>query len=365
MRTTTMVLLLALAASGCVFKGKRELLEVQLDATRIAMSARAEQCQTDIRTLERKLDDVTLEIVLRQLQLDELSVRTDLRDTELERLQAERVALATDLEAAVLENESLRKELEAEKAKNRRRRRRPIESPAPGGTEPGEPATEGLRALADIQATLEQDFQDRMQSAFIDRMHEATVAAFQPLLDGGHVEVVREGKATVVRIPTSKLFQEGWATLSPRGMKIVADARAALAQIPGRDVSVEAHTDNVPVHSARFPSNWEKGFGRAVAVLHALEAGAFVGRLSATSFAGTRPLVKGDTPQARQINRRVELVITVDPEIAQRYEPSEGVEATEPEGPDGDGSEGAVAPEPEAEPEAEPDPNAPSPTPTH
>lgn len=313
MRNVLPIVLIAGLMSACVFKGKHERLQVQLDATQMAMSARAERCQTDIQTLEARVHDLDQEISLRQQQLDELGVRTALRDEELAKLQEERVALAVLLENTLEENRSLKTQLES----LRRRRRKPVERP----TDPdGPPQDPGRVALSDIQEKLEEDFQEQLAQQFLDSAHEKALEVFAPLVEARLVEILRVDGATVLRIPTGKLFQEGQTVLSPRGQKIVSDVAAGLERIPGRDVSIEAHTDEEPVHSAQFPSNWEKGFGRAAVVLHALEAQNVHARLSATSFAGTRPLVRG----GGEVNRRVELVITIDPSIADRFEPAPG-----------------------------------------
>ncbi len=316
------------ASPGCVFKGKHELLEVQLDATRITMAARAEQCLTDIRDLEEQVEDLTLEIVLRQVQLDELGVRTELRDGEIDRLRSEKLALAVDLREALGKIAQLEEELTSLR---RRRRRPPRVEPSPAPEAEDEPPSAGEQALADMQARLREHFHMEMEAAFLDRSHEQAQEAFRALEEAGYVSVLRRGPATVVRIPTRKLFQEGRSTLSARGLKIVEDAAAALSGIPGRQVAIEAHTHTTPTHSAEFASNWERGFGRAVAVLHALEASEVDARLSATSFAGTRPLAEGDTPQARQANRRVELVLTVDPDLSEPADPESEDEEGEEE----------------------------------
>lgn len=320
------IFLLACLLSACVLRGKHERVQVQLDATQMAMSARAEQCQTDIQDLESRIEVLDQEIALRQVQLDELDVRTSLRDAELAKLQEQRVALGVLLEDTLEENRALKARVEALE----RRRRRRVPEGDPGVEAP--PEDPGRLALTELQGKLEEDFQQQMAQQFIDRSNDQALEAFAALADGGQGEVVRVGDATVVRIPTGKLFQEGQTVLSPRGREIVRVIAAGLAKIPGRDVSIEAHTSQEPVHSAQFPSNWEKGFGRAAVVLHALEAENVHARLSATSFAGTRPLVDG----GGDVNRRVELVISTDPSIAEQFaptpeEPIEGEAAADPD----------------------------------
>lgn len=295
--------------AGCVPKGRHELLEVQLDATRLAMSARAVQSQEDLQALRDQLDDTTLEIVLRQLQLDELVIRLSLQDAEIDRLQAESVALISEIERLQGRVEQLEQALSAT-----RRGREALQA-----TEP--PPTIADEALARLQRQIRAQFHVEQETAHLERAHQDVVTAFAPLVEAEHAQILRAPGATVVRIATSRLFQEGWTTPSPRGEQILEATAAALATIPGRQVSIEAHTDDRPLHSAEFPSNWERGFSRAITVLRVLEAAGVPAQLSATSHAGTRPLSPAATDAE---NRRVELVIRIDPGLINAFESSPG-----------------------------------------
>ena len=73
---------------------------------------------------------------------------------------------------------------------------------------------------------------------------------------------------------------------------------------------VAGHTDNIPISSPRFPSNWELSSARAGSVVRLFETqGISPGRMQATGFADTRPLARNDTERGRARNRRVELVL--------------------------------------------------------
>jgi chemotaxis protein MotB len=89
------------------------------------------------------------------------------------------------------------------------------------------------------------------------------------------------------------------------------------------DVRVEGHTDDRPIHTARFRSNWDLSTSRATAVLGVLaeEGGVPAVQLSAVGYAEFRPLVANDTKEGQQQNRRVDIVIKV-PERAKT--PSDG-----------------------------------------
>lgn len=318
-------------ALGCVPKGRHEIVEVQLQATRTALSSRTAQGIVDSAEADARQAALQEEIARRQLQLDELLARAALTDAELGSLQAERAGLLDRIAG-----------LEAELAEVRTRGAPKKKGGAPVAP-PAPVETVATLARAEVLEQLEQHHASEIERQRLEAAQVATMAAFAGLVGEGRVEVEPRGTAAVVRIPTALLFQEGFTTLSPRGVEIVGQAVEALKTVPGRRVMVEGHTDDVPVHSAEFASNWERAFSRAMAVLRGLEgAGA---ALSASSFAGTRPLGPNDTEEGRERNQRVELVIEVDPGVLTAFE---ATPPPEPEPADGEGTE-PVVPEPEGE----------------
>jgi len=84
-----------------------------------------------------------------------------------------------------------------------------------------------------------------------------------------------------------------------------------LATKPGK-ITVAGHSDNIPISTGRFRSNWELSSARAVTVLHSMLRNKDIveDRVVVEGFADTRPLVDNDSPQNRAKNRRVELIIT-------------------------------------------------------
>lgn len=127
---------------------------------------------------------------------------------------------------------------------------------------------------------------------------------------GAGVEVVR-GEGTVsFRISSELLFPSGDAGLSPQGLQVLNSLLPALNAAQQHRVVVEGHTDDVPIHNIRFPSNWELAAGRAGSVVRHLQSqGIDPTRLRATGLADTHPLASNSTPEGRAANRRVELVL--------------------------------------------------------
>lgn len=126
------------------------------------------------------------------------------------------------------------------------------------------------------------------------------------------MSVVRNERGVVVTVLTDKtLFAPGQADLRPEedGMlnSVSGVLNKAVAENP---VRIEGHTDSLPIHTVRFPSNWELSTTRATTVLRYFEAqGVSSKRLEAAGYADQRPLGPNDTDADRARNRRVEIVI--------------------------------------------------------
>lgn len=312
------LLLLLFSLHACVPKGAHEVAIVQLEATRSALSARTAQCIEEGSQAEARYFTLLEEINARQLQLDELVARGEALDQELAVLQASQLALIDEL----AEREAEVAALNAEILKMRKGK--------PPAASPAVVPNAAMLARDDIKNALAAHLAEEVEHRRLVEGRETTIVAFAPLVSAGRAEVVARGDHTVVRIPTGMLFQEGFTTLSPRGSQIVDDVVAALRAVPGRYLTVEAHTDDRPVHTAELPSNWERGFAYAIAVLRALESAEAPARLSAASFAATRPLVDNSGAE-REKNERIELFLRIDPEIANRFAPTPLPELPAPE----------------------------------
>jgi chemotaxis protein MotB len=118
-------------------------------------------------------------------------------------------------------------------------------------------------------------------------------------------------RGLVVTIVTDNvLFTSGSAQLEPGGRRILRAVGPTLLRLPNR-LSIDGHTNSIPINTAQFPSNWDLSTGRANGVLQYLhnEDGLPYRRMSSTGFADTRPRLPKDNPRALTVNRRVEIVI--------------------------------------------------------
>ncbi|HEY8278100.1 MAG TPA: OmpA family protein [Bdellovibrionota bacterium] len=136
---------------------------------------------------------------------------------------------------------------------------------------------------------------------------------FKRLTDSGALSVkIVDGKM-VVSLGSDLLFGAGSARLSKEGMQAVKEVSTQLAAIPEKRYQVEGHTDNQPISTATFPSNWELASARALTVVKAMiDQGMSPDRVSAASFADTKPVKANDSVESRAANRRVAIVIVPD-----------------------------------------------------
>ncbi len=133
--------------------------------------------------------------------------------------------------------------------------------------------------------------------------------ALQPLVAQGKVRLLETSRGVTIEINDSILFPPGQAKLQSLSMT----ALQAVAQVlAGSDfpITIEGHTDNVPISTPQFPSNWELSAMRATTVLRLFnESGVGAERLTAIGYGETRPVETNTTIEGRQRNRRVSILI--------------------------------------------------------
>jgi chemotaxis protein MotB len=128
---------------------------------------------------------------------------------------------------------------------------------------------------------------------------------------GKQVQAVIERRGLVVRVLTDKLlFNSGEAQLQAAGLPLLQEVSALLNVDHQHPITVEGNTDNQPIQSSQFPSNWELSTDRATTVVRYLIAhGVVEQRLSAAGYAALHPLASNATGTGRAHNRRVDIVL--------------------------------------------------------
>lgn len=121
------------------------------------------------------------------------------------------------------------------------------------------------------------------------------------------VETLLEGIRINMRSPV--LFDLGKAELKREIMPLLDKIAALLKDMPN-EIDIEGHTDNLPIQTSRFPSNWELSTARAISVAkYLIKLGILPFRIGVAGYADSRPLYSNDTSQHRALNRRVEILI--------------------------------------------------------
>ena len=128
---------------------------------------------------------------------------------------------------------------------------------------------------------------------------------------GNQVQAIINRQGLVIQVLTDKLlFLSGQATLQPAGLPLLNEVAQLLNVDKTHPITVEGYTDNVPIHSAEFPSNWELSTTRATTVVqYLISRGVDDNRLGAAGYADLHPIASNATPTGRALNRRVDIVI--------------------------------------------------------
>jgi chemotaxis protein MotB len=180
--------------------------------------------------------------------------------------------------------------------------------------------TELMSDKASLKASVEE-----MEAAMRDQARrqaevEARVASFKalinrfkPLIDTGKLEVkIVDGRMVLV-LATDILFDKGSAELSEAGQASILEVAQALSELDPRQYQVEGHTDNDPISTKRYPSNWDLAADRALRVVKVMvEGGLNPQQLSGASYGEHRPVRPNESPEDKARNRRIEIVILPD-----------------------------------------------------
>jgi chemotaxis protein MotB len=168
---------------------------------------------------------------------------------------------------------------------------------SPGSADPRDAEN---RARAEYEAAL---------SARLQQIEADVSGALNSLVRDGTVTVRRRGDNLEVQISTDILFGSGEAQLGPRAVAALQALATSLKPWPN-GVRVEGHTDNRPIHTAQFPSNWELSAARAASVVHLFaDSGVAPQRMSVVGLGEYTPMQPNDAAAGRNANRRVTVTI--------------------------------------------------------
>ena len=186
--------------------------------------------------------------------------------------------------------------------------KKPITAPAGSVGVVGNQQDQMLKALVDRRAVRLGEQQRKIQ----ERMKNLTSGLSEvmaSLINRRTVSVNQTKRGVVIDISASTLFRTGEATLQPGMLDVLRQVAAVLSkeELP---IEVEGHSDDIPIATVQFPSNWELSSARASSVVRMLiDNGVPAKRLAAVGLASNQPLVPNDSPENRAKNRRVTVTI--------------------------------------------------------
>lgn len=169
------------------------------------------------------------------------------------------------------------------------------------------------KAQGEQQATLAELTELRRARDAADKRiaaYKALQAKFRQLVDTGKLEVLFRNGQMVVKLPSGILFPSASAKISEAGIAALAEVSTALAEFKDRRLMIAGHTDNQPIKSKTFPNNWYLSTARAIAVVEFMvDAGFPAKNLAASGYGEFDPIAANDTPQNRELNRRIEIIL--------------------------------------------------------
>jgi chemotaxis protein MotB len=164
--------------------------------------------------------------------------------------------------------------------------------------------------LDDAKARLEELRKQKAAAEERAAVFRNLVQKLHAMISSGQLKVIIRDGRMLIALPNDVLFDSGKTALKPEGQVAIGGVAQALATITDRHFLVVGHTDNVPIHSAHFPSNWELSTARAVEVTKLLIADGMNPKLlGAAGYGEFDPVAQNDTPEHKAQNRRIEIVL--------------------------------------------------------
>lgn len=284
----------AMLSSACVSKGTHEDTLADLDSSQRYLAERES-------TLQEAFDRIA-DLESEKLDTDgrlatcERSIRNTIRETEeVGRLLGTCRANLVDTSARLSSAESRSRSADAQTQEEREAR-----------AQMEQEREELVRELNKLQA----------ESRERQRLYDEMTDRFQSLISAGQLDVSLHNGRLIINMPQDILFRSGSAEIGREGQDALTQVASVLRDFTDRQFQVEGHSDNVPISTRTFPSNWELSAARALAVVHILQRGGVAPTsLSAAGYGEHHPVASNDTRESREKNRRIEIVILPNLEV--------------------------------------------------
>ena len=275
--TLTFTILPLLLLSACVSSGKHEAALAEMDSIRQSLGSAQEEInrnQQQIKKTEQELDAAKMQNALAQEEISRNQQQIKKTEQELESAKMQVVSAVEELMKLEARKQDLQEELSESQAQ--------------------------MTTLRNIE----------IETKRRNQIYENFVNTLKTMIDGGQLTVSIEQGRIVINLPNNVLFKSGSANLNPEGEEALSQIASVLSQFSDRRFQIEGHTDNKPIKSARFPSNWELSTSRALTVVHLLtDMDVDPGNISAAGFGEFRPRADNEIEEGRQLNRRIEIIM--------------------------------------------------------
>jgi chemotaxis protein MotB len=279
------VLTPAVATVACVSKAQYDRAVADAASARAAASGRDKAEQDDLAKLHQQLTDAQQQMQDRDQKLSDMSTADHNLQAQLDEATAINAKLRGELERLGKNVDSMLKEK---------------------GTI--------TKALDDAKTRLDELRKAQAAAEARAQLFQQFVQKFKKMIDAGQLKIGTRAGRLVIQLPNDVLFDSGQTAIKPGGKEALAQVAKVLATVKGRAFQVAGHTDNLPIKTERFPSNWELSTARAVEVVKLLVAqGADARGLSAAGYGEFDPVAGNDGSDGRAKNRRIE--ITLQPNL--------------------------------------------------
>jgi len=296
--------------------------------------AKINDLETSVQQLRQTNDQLQTELAAeratRQQEISKLTASSAELESELQQRLAQQESLNRQVSEASDEKQQLASRLD--EAQTRRQQLLDRIAEVSGDVEAKEAAlTEAGQDISRLNQQLEQNLaQQEALEARIRQLNEQQRQEAQQFADlkqnleqelkESQVKITQlKNRMTVINLTSEVLFASGSARITATGKQLLDVIAASLNAYPDREISIEGHTDNVPVgKNSRFASNWELSTARAQAAVDYLQQHADVApeRLQVVGHGEHRPVASNETPEGRRLNRRIEIRLLPTGEVS-------------------------------------------------
>jgi len=285
---TAVIVAPAVLLAACVTKGTYDAALSDATTAHAALTASQEHEKADqeqIAKLQHDVDDLTAQVQDRDQKLSDLTTSGHNLQAQLDEQTAINAKLRAELERLGKNVDSILKEK---------------------GTI--------AKALDDAKGRLDELRKAQAAAEARAELFRKLVEKFKSLVDAGQLKIATRAGRLVLQLPNDVLFDSGQTVIKPAGKEALKDIARVLKTVQGRSFQVAGDTDNVPIQTPRFPSNWELSTARAVEVVKLLVAqGVDPRAVSAAGYGEFDPITGNETAEGRARNRRIE--ITLQPNL--------------------------------------------------